>query len=114
MSERVTMADLARIVRLINAEADSQGLLLGESTYDNGSRYVYPHIGLDFGSKTFGQVWALYATGGTAYGSGRHEWGMGSLGKTKREALDSMGWYLCGLRESQKKTQHPKQERKAL
>ena len=107
MSERVTLKDLNRLVTRINEEAERLGLLEGEPADQYYMKDVHPHIGLDFGSKTFGKVWALYATGGTVYGSGRYEWGMGSLGATKPQALASLRWYLCGLRESQKKSENP-------
>ena len=65
-----------------------------------GSRFEFPHLGLDEGSATYGRAWRIYASGGSKYRTAHFDpfhMGSGFLGMTKNEAMTTLRGIRAGL-----------------
>jgi hypothetical protein len=95
---RTTTEDLRRLTAVL--EELVKPLLEGdivEDTYESNKR---PHLLLIEGSKTYGQAYRIYFTGGSKYGSGHCEpRGFSDyLGTTKAEAERTLRSLIAGVR----------------
>lgn len=110
-SPRIKAVDLAIVARKIQNELEwrgafKQGELNKEFIANDliAEYYARPRIGLRPAQPKFGYEWQIYVTGG-AYGTGHSPLPLGllnsngSLGWTKREALETLNRVLNQLEE---------------
>ena len=91
---RITNEQIENRVKQIELFMKEFDLLEGEENltapYDSMKT---PHLILQYGSPTYGNSWRIFATGGTAYGSGHSDplhLTLGYLGSTRAEAWQTL------------------------
>lgn len=104
--DTVTAAQLRAMAKRVSDLAIEAGILEGGEWVDipahlSDTRYKFPHLQLDEGSKTYGRAWRLNGSGGSKYQTAHFDplrLGSGFLGATKREAWIALRGIEAALR----------------
>lgn len=104
--DTITAAQLRAMAKRVSDLAIEAGILEGGEWVDipehlSDTRYKFPHLQLDEGSKTYGRAWRLNGSGGSRYQTAHYDplrLGDGFLGATKREAWIALRGIEAALR----------------